>query len=153
MTLDEGLRNFLLGDMAIAALVVDLGQAEPINQRRVYPIRLPQKPMLPAITFQQITDYRTGHLRGTAGTARPRYQIDTYDRMPKGAKTLAGLVRQRMDGFKGVFSDGASPATTIPVQGIYFETAIDLFDEDILGGSSRNSADYFVTIGTMAGVF
>jgi len=34
---------------------------------------------------------------------------------------------------------------------IFFETAMDLLDEDILGGSCRHSADYFVIHSTAAG--
>lgn len=141
MTLLEGLKNYLTGDTGIEALVAD----------RVYPVRLPQKVTLPAITYQLISDPRDPHLRGVTGRARPRFQIDSYALTQLSADVLGGLVRQRLDGFKGEFSDDASPPATITVQGVFFETAMELFDEDINGGSSRHSADYFIHHSTHGG--
>lgn len=152
MTLDVVLRQYLLGDTAIAALVVNVSETDAINRERIFPIRLPQKVKLPAITFQQVSDHREAHLRGPGGLARARYQIDAYALKPLDAKTLGGLIRQRMDACQGEWSDGASPATTVRVQAAFFESAMDLFDADINGGSSRHSADFFVIHNTNTGV-
>lgn len=141
MSVDTLLRLHVLGDVTIGMLV----------GTRMYPIRLPEKATLPAITFQQISDVRDGHLRGVAGTARARYQIDAYAAQPKEAKALAGWIRQRLDGFQGLWTDGSSPEDTVYVERVAFESGMDLFDEDILGGSARHSADYFISHRTNGG--
>jgi hypothetical protein len=138
--LGVALRAHLLDDGAIAALV----------GTRVYPLRLPEKLVLPAIVLTRISEVRYGHLRGNEALARPRYQVDCWASTHDGATALGTLVRQRLNGYTGTWSDDESPATTIPVT-VLFDSAQDLFDPDILGGSCRQSADYFVFHGTAAG--
>ncbi len=145
MTIGAALRAHLLDDAAIVARV----------DARVYPLRLPQpKPApavnLPAITYQRISGFRFAHLRGAEALARPRYQVDCYAQTHDAAQALGSLVRQRLNGFSGNWSDEESPETVIHVV-VLFDSEQDLFDPDILGGSARHSADYFVFHGTAQG--
>lgn len=143
--LDAAFRSYVLGigespATAIAALV----------DGRMYPLRLPEKAALPAIVYQQISDTRDPHLRGPSGLSKKRYQVDCYAAKHPDARALGELVRQRLDTFAGTWTDDASPAIAIRVA-VFFQTAIELFDEDIHGGSCRHSADYFVWHGTASG--
>lgn len=141
MTLNAAFRTFVLDDSAIAALI----------SQRMFPVRLPEKAALPAITYQTISDVREPHLRGPSGLARARYQVDCYAQLPKDAAILGNLVRQRLDAYRGAWPiDEVSPPTTVQVA-IFFESAMDLFDEDIHGGSGRHSSDYFLWHGTATG--
>lgn len=133
MTAEQGLRTHLLGDAAIAALVV----------ARVYPLRLPQKPTLPAIVLTRVSGVRYQPLRGQASLARPRFQVDAWASTHDGATALGALCRRRLEGYSGTWTDGASPATTIDVS-VLFDGEQDLFEEEINGGLCRHSADYFI---------
>lgn len=138
MTIGEGLRAYLLGDMDIESLV----------SARVYPLRLPQPkkdaPLVPAIVYQRVSEARDQHLRG-AGTLTPaRYQVDAYGLTHDSATALGLLVRARLDGFAGAFVTDGSPSERVNVQAVLFLDARDLFESDILGGLCRYSADYRV---------
>lgn len=143
MTIGSALRTHLLGDTAISALVV----------ARVYPLRLPQKPLMPAIVYMKVTGRRFTHLRGPASLARPRYQLDCWASTHDGAVELGTLVRQRLDGYNGTWSDGGSPAITMDVSALLDpeQGDRDLFEEDVNGGLCRNSADYFIFHSTAGG--
>lgn len=145
MTIDTALRSYLMGDAAIAALVVG----------RVYPLRLPQpktgRTELPAITYTRISTVRHGQLRGRASLARPRFQVDAWAYKPDDAAALGALCRERLEGFVGDWLDeDTSPAAPIKVA-IEFDSERDFFEEDILGGLSRRSADYFLWHQTAGG--
>ncbi len=140
MTIGTALRAHLLADATITALVV----------ARIYPLRLPQKAVLPSIVLTRVSGLRFGHLRGAGSLARPRYQVDCWAQTHDGATTLGSLCRQRLDGFVGTWTDAASPPTAIQVA-LQFETELDLFEEDINGGVCRHSADYFLFHQTAGG--
>ncbi len=140
MTIGAALRAHLLADASIAALVV----------ARIYPLRLPQKALMPAIVLTRISGLRFGHLRGAGSLARPRYQVDSWAQTHDGATTLGSLCRQRLDGFTGTWTDDESPATAVQVA-VHFETEMDLFEADINGGVCRHSADYFLFHQTAGG--
>lgn len=132
MTIGEGLRAYLLGDTSIAALV----------SARAFPLRLPQKAVMPAITYLMVSDVRPQHLRGTSGRPNDRFQIDAWAATHDGAVALGALIRQRLDGFTGEFQSAGSPVETIEVSGAFWIDGRDLFEEEILGGLCRHSADY-----------
>lgn len=141
MTIYEIVRARLLGDAAIVALVV----------ARVYPQRLPAKVTLPSIVLTRVSGIRAGHLRGVASLARPRVQVDCWAPNSDQAGALGALVRQRLESASFPYTDTTtSPETTVNVQTV-FDEEHDLFDEDILGGSVRHSADYFVFHSTAGG--
>lgn len=141
MTIATALRAHLLADAAIAALV----------GTRIYPLRLPQKPQLPAIVLLRVSDVRPPILRGQASVAQERFQVDAWATTFDGATALGTLCRRRLEGYSGTWSDGASPETTVDVA-IQFESDRDLFEEEINGGLCRHSADYFIWHTTAGGV-
>lgn len=141
MTIGVGLRRHLLDDPAIAALVVS----------RIYPLRLPQKAIMPSIVLQRISGIRYPHLRGAEALARPRFQVDCWGQTHDAATSLGALVRQSLNGFKGSWTSDDSPEITIQVQGILLQDERDMFEEEVLGGLCRHSADYFVFHGTVGG--
>ena len=61
---------------------------------RVHMLKLPQKPTLPAVRVQVIDDPEQYHLRGGAGIARARVQVDSYAAEGSGTdpyETASGL--------------------------------------------------------------
>ena len=140
MIIGVALRAHLLADASIAALV----------GARIYPLRLPQKAVMPSIVIQRVSGVRFGHLRGGGSLARPRYQVDCWAATHDAATALGTLCRQRLDGYTGEWADDESPTTTIRVA-VHFEDERDLFEEDIMGGLCRHSADYFLFHQTNSG--
>lgn len=140
MTVYEPVRALILGDAAIVALVA----------ARVWPLRLPQKPTLPAIVVTRVSDIRATPLRGSASVARPRVQVDCWAQSSDQAAALGALVRQRLENYDGQYTDAASPATTVEIQTRYADGS-DRFDEDINGGTCRHLAEYLVFHSTNGG--
>lgn len=146
MTVIEGLRAYLLACTPIASLV----------STRVYPLRLPQKVDLSsgngAIVLTRVDDIGEAHLRGPNALSRARIQVDCWAATHDLATALGELCQQRLDGYSGLWSDNNSPASEIRVQGILQEMASDHFEEEILGGLCRHSADYRLIYSTAGGV-
>jgi len=95
MTLVEALRTRLLGLPPVTAEVAG----------RVYAIKLPQSPTLPALVVQQISRLEFSHLRGVTAICRARVQVDAITREGEGdaydrAHALAAAVH-------GTFAAGA----------------------------------------------
>jgi Protein of unknown function (DUF3168) len=143
MTIESGLRACLLADPAIATAV---------GGGRIYPIRLPQKVTLPAIVLQEISSVRHAHLRGQGALARPRFQVDSYGSTYDAAVALGAEVRTWLSGRQETWTDPGPPEASILVRLVLFATEQDLYEPDILGGSCRHSADYFIFHDTANGV-
>ncbi len=139
MTVYQGLRTFLLANASIAAVV----------GTRAYALILPQKIALTgtdgALVITRVDEIGDAHLRGPNALARARMQIDAYGFTLDVAVALQSLCRQRIDGYRGVWTDGASPATTLRVMSIFSQQERDTYEDEIGGGFCRGSADYIVT--------
>lgn len=127
------LRDFVLADPTVAGLV----------GTRMWPVRLPQKPTLPALVYQRISGVRIENLRGPASAAEPRYQIDAWAVTVAGAQELGAAVRRRLEAYVGQWTSNGSPVVTVGVA-VRIVNEWESFEEDINGGLSRHSADYFI---------
>ena len=116
--IETGLKSFLTSAATSAA-------------GRIYPLVLPQAPVLPAMTYQRVSGNRVKSLSGPSGLAHPRFQIDCWGATYNEAKTLAQEVRRVIDGYRGQMG-------SIRVGG-----AIVLSDRDI---HEPEAEDYRVTI-------
>lgn len=137
MDIGTVLRSLLVTDPAIVAVV----------GTRVYPIKAPQSPTYPLITYQQISGVRETTLHGRAGLARPRFQIDAwYAETGTGYKlsrALGALILARLEGLTTRVADPDVPSET-RIVAVTFDSDQDLFEQDTNGGFYRHSADYFV---------
>jgi hypothetical protein len=100
------LRSFLLADAAISTAVAGA---------RVYSARLPQGQRLASIVYTRVSGIGDYHMQGASGLGRPRFQIDAWAPLQDDATALANLVKDRIDGFRGVMADDASPPAVTPV--------------------------------------
>ena len=71
---------------------------------RVYPGKLPQNPTFPALTYQRASGARVSSIYGPSGLANPRFQIDVWAQTFTSMVDVAALVREGLDGFRGVVS-------------------------------------------------
>lgn len=138
MEISDAVRSLLLTDPAIALVV----------GTRIYPVKAPQGATYPLITLQQISGVRHGQLRGRAGMAQPRFQIDAWTKEGatanyKAARALGALIMARLEGLSTRVVDDEVPSETRLVS-VTFESDQDLFETDVNGGYYRHSADYFV---------
>jgi len=127
--LRPALRSYLLSKPEIMAAV----------DGRMFPSRLPQGTREASIVYTKISDQGFHTYAGPLGFARPRYQLDAWAQTPDAAAYLAGLVKEHLDGFKGVM--GTAPQA-VTVQGALFQSSHDDYDPD--AELYRVSSDYLV---------
>lgn len=63
------------------AVIARLGDISPLTalvSTRIYNLKLPQKPTLPAVRVQKIASVRDQHLRGPGHLYKTRVQVDAY---------------------------------------------------------------------------
>jgi hypothetical protein len=89
--LEEGLFALLKADAAISALV----------GARVYPRRLPDGCVVPALTYSNVGGPRDGTHGGDAGLPRQRFQINCYADDYLTAKKVAKAVSDKLSGYRG----------------------------------------------------
>lgn len=123
--IEAAIRTHLIGDAGLAALVA----------ARVYPVQLPQRPTLPALTYQRISTVPT-QTRGEAAAnhERTRFQIDCwaadYDSM------LA--VRTALGAALGTLAQAANPRIDVALKQNGREGL------DTASGRWRATVDYFI---------
>lgn len=126
----KALRAFLLADAAIAALVVD----------RVFAERIPQgKAGSGCIVHSLISGQGDYHMLGPSGLVGPRYQLAAWAPTIDAAVVIANLIKDRVDGYKGVMGSGGNAVT---VQGVFCAGEQDSYDGAAL--LNCRSRDYFL---------
>ncbi len=123
------LRAFLLADTGIAAVV----------GTRVYPIKIPQGVNAASIVYTRISGRGIYHMGGPSGLAMPRYQVEAWAPKADDATTLANLIKDRIDGFRGVMGAGAEAVT---VQGVFLLDEREDYDDT--AKLHRMSRDYAI---------
>jgi hypothetical protein len=106
---------------AIIRLLNDDSDVVELVGNRIFPIFVPKKRKLPAITYQQISGPRDNTFDGASGLANTRFQINCWARKYKDASELADEVRDALSP-----KDDSYPKT---VEGIKVR-AVMLFNEN-----------------------
>ncbi len=68
---------------------------------RMYPVRLPQKPTMPALVIQKIARVREYSHSGDSNLANPTYQFDCFAVTHEGAVALQVQVEAALSAFSG----------------------------------------------------
>jgi hypothetical protein len=114
--IELALRDLLLQAPAIAALV----------GTRVHPVILPQAPVYPAITYQQITGLSHYSQQGPSALADTRFQLDLYAGSHTGVLQLRDAVMQRISGAQGLY--GSPP---VQIQGAFRSMERDAYEQQL----------------------
>ncbi len=114
MSLLTDLRTFLLADSAIST---DVGTS------RIHDEELTQNSALPAMTLQQTDNAHEHDMEGSLGVARAIMQITCWAATPIAAKSLAELVRLRLQGKQVTMG-------TTEVRGVFLPSDRDIFSTD-----------------------
>jgi len=111
---------------------------------RIYPVKLPQNPTYPALTYQVITGPRDYTQDGPDGATRFRVQIDIRDTTYTGCRTVRDAL---VGGVSGLNHEPfGSPAVEvlgcfIDSERDFYESALDAARPEVF----RKSMDLFVT--------
>lgn len=71
---------------------------------RVYPVRLPPEPVLPAIAYQVVSETRARAPRSRPGWVKSVVQLSVIGRDYDEAHAVAGVLRRAIDRQRGVFA-------------------------------------------------
>jgi hypothetical protein len=128
------LRAYLLADATISAAV---------GGTRIYPTVMPQGVKATSAVYNVISEISDHHTQGPSGLVMVRMQVDAYALTTDAADALARAVKERIDGFAGVWTYGASsPPDAVEVQGIFADTARTGYQSD--AQLYRSSRDYLI---------
>jgi hypothetical protein len=123
------LREFLLGDAAITTVV----------GTRVFPIKIPQGVTAASIVYTRISGDGDYTMQGPSGFVSPRIQIDAWAGSADAAANLANLVKDRLDGYRGVMGSGGGAIT---VHGVFIADQREDYDD--AAQLHRSGRDYFI---------
>lgn len=117
------IKEILTDDAAVAALIAN----------RVYPVILPQHPVLPAVTYSEISSIGDIHMSGPSGLVQSRFQFSVWGSTTASVSQVSQAVKSALNGFVGDKSYGSSsPQEVITFRGVMFQNANDLYDPAVL---------------------
>ena len=114
MIIEEAITAHLTTTAGLAALI----------GTRVSPLRLPENPTYPVVTYQRISAPRIQSHTGPSGLAYPRFQFDCYATTYLRAKHVAEQVRLALDGYVGTMGGAAG----VPVSSSLIQSDRDDYD-------------------------
>lgn len=129
---------------ALRAAIIQVAGSPSLIGERVYPVKLPQKPTLPAVTYQVISGPRRYTQDGKAQPTTFRVQVEFWAHTYEAARQLRDVILLALSGerFEGL---GSPPCT---LQRIFvdnerdvYQAALDRVGPEMFG----KSHDLFVT--------
>lgn len=123
--IEAAIRAHLIADAGLSALI----------DARVYPLQLPQRPALPAVTYQRISSTPTQH-RDAAAAAhkRTRFQFDCW----AADYDAAAAVRTALEAALGTLAQASEPRIDVAL----LQSERD--NIDAAAGRWRATLDYFI---------
>lgn len=88
MTIGESIHSILTADTAVAAIVAT----------RVYPLVIPQRSSLPAVTYQRVYGAPVNDLAGAGEKVHARVQVDCWATSYSTVRSLADAVNSALGG-------------------------------------------------------
>lgn len=110
-----------------AFLLADSGISTAVGATRIHPMLLPQGQITDSIVYTRISAVGELHSDGPDGLGRPRMQIDCWSQTANGAAALALLVKNRLEGYRGIMGSGGAAIT---VQGVIPDNEREGYDSD-----------------------
>jgi hypothetical protein len=123
--LEEGLNQLLVTSTAIQAIVgtVATRKDTPKPTTGIFPVQMPESTPLPALVYAQISGEGNPSLDGANALHQCRISFSCYGSVYGDAKRLQRAVRQLLEGFHGVLSDGT------PIDNAVLELELDAFED------------------------
>lgn len=100
-------------EVALVYKLINTSGVSTLISSRMHPLRLPNTPTFPCITYQEISAPIEATHDETSATAltHARYQIDAWAVTYAGAVALGAAIFTALEGFKGVVTKGAETFT------------------------------------------
>jgi hypothetical protein len=131
--LRPGLRNYLLSNASIAAMV----------GTRIYPVIAQQGIRDDLIVYNTISEIEGYHFSGATGLVLARYQIDAWSQSASRAARLGDLIKEHLGGASGQWTySGDSPSDYVIVQGVFLQTGDTDYDDEAM--MYRTRRDYTI---------
>lgn len=89
-TIEEALKDILRNDAGVSAITT-----------RCFPVKIPQSPTFPLITYTLITDVPENVIDATAKLINARFQIEAWADTYSGSKALAKAIDTALAGYSG----------------------------------------------------
>ena len=112
--IEEAIRNKLLNDANVSALV----------GTRIYASELPQKPTYPVLIYERLDSERDFTMQGPSGFVESTVQIRVYAETYAQVKDLSTKTRQALNGLTEI-------VLGVNILGIFLQGDSDEFDEDL----------------------
>jgi hypothetical protein len=113
MSLEESIYSKLSGNGTIAGLV----------GTRIWPVKMPDNPGFPCISFNRQSTIRDQTLAGRVSYCNVILQIDSWAETFDVCNSLASTIFALLEGFRGTILG-------IDIQGILSQNEVDLYDDD-----------------------
>ena len=94
MTVEAAVFDLLSNDAGVSGVV----------SNRIYPVKLPQDPTYPAVTYFRVSALRHSAMGKDTGLVEKRIQISSWAKLYSEVNDLADRVRDAMQRTRGVFS-------------------------------------------------
>ena len=88
-------------EAAIWSLITDDTRFTDLAGTRLYPIRLPQDPVYPCVSYRRVSSQQDVGHDGSGDFESLRVQFDVYARGFEAARLLASTLRTMLNGFRG----------------------------------------------------
>lgn len=126
MSFDDALFSYLSTYSGLTSII----------NKKIYPIIIPQKVVLPAITFIKISENQMmSATEGNYGMVNPTYQITCHAKTHSQCRSIATQVKSALTNYSGTMGD-----TT--VQGCFFVNEFESHDNDIDNESYSIAIDF-----------
>jgi hypothetical protein len=131
LTIEQGLEYYLTHYAGLVTLI----------STRTYINRIPQKAVIPCLTFQRISTPRvlSHDTSGLSGTAYPRFQFDSWAMTYTASKAICDQVRAALNGYSGTITSGAD---SVVLQAALVND--ERYNPDLDAGLERLSSDYII---------
>lgn len=116
-------------ESALYSILSTTGAITTICGTRIYPIKMPDNSIFPAVTYQKIVE-TTEHIINSSGQLKKAiFSISTWVRhtptaTPATARELSAAIRAAIDGIRGLYSG-------MDIQGILIQNETQTYDEDV----------------------
>lgn len=114
MTVENALYTRLKDHSGLSALV----------GTRITPLQLPQRPVLPAVTYRRVSTVREHAMGADPGLARARFQVSGWAKTFDGARDVGEQIRDALQRWNGTVEG-------VVVQNSDILNETDLFESDV----------------------
>lgn len=113
-TIEDFIYSLLAGSQPVVSIIGS----------RIYRVKMPDNPQLPAITYQTVSSSPVESFEGFSGLWKPMIRVDCWGKGAGSTQDLAEKVRLALHGYQGSYQDRR-------IHNILEWSVTELYDEDL----------------------